>query len=104
MGSISGRKALKVIENLENILAIELLCAAQAFDFRRPLHSTPLLEACHELVRSRIDHAESDRLFYNDILQAQQIVREKQLPQAIINAAQAHQISLESPWEEMFEF
>jgi hypothetical protein len=43
-------------------------------------------------------------LFYNDILQAQQIVREKQLPQAIINAAQAHQISLESPWEEMFEF
>jgi histidine ammonia-lyase len=102
MGSISGRKALKVIENLENILAIELLCAAQAFDFRRPLHSTPLLEACHELVRSRIDHAESDRLFYNDILQAQAIVREKLLPQTIAATAQERQIPLESPWETLF--
>jgi len=102
MGSISGRKALKVIENLENILSIELLCAAQAFDFRRPLHSTPLLEACYELIRSRIDHAESDRLFYNDILQAQSIVREQMLPQTVAHAAENFQINLKSPWEEQF--
>ncbi|MCS7019455.1 MAG: histidine ammonia-lyase [Cytophagales bacterium] len=104
MGSISGRKALQVIENLENILAIELLCAAQAFDFRRPLRSTALLEACHELVRSHIDHAESDRLFYNDILQAQQIVREQWLPKTVAQAAARYHITLESPWQALFNF
>lgn len=104
MGSISGRKALKIIENLENILAIELLCAAQAFDFRRPLRSTPLLEACHELVRDRIDHAESDRLFYNDILRAQEIVREKLLPQAVAAAAKKYSVAWTSPWENLFDW
>ncbi|MCS6968793.1 MAG: histidine ammonia-lyase [Cytophagales bacterium] len=104
MGSISARKALQVIENLENILAIELLCAAQAFDFRRPLRSTPLLEACHELVRSRIDHAENDRLFYNDILQAQALVRQKMLVRATQEAATLHGIPLASPWEDLFSF
>lgn len=67
MGSISGRKALKIIDNLEKILAIELLCAAQAFDFRRPLKSGDVLEACHAKVRQHIDHADEDRVFADDI-------------------------------------
>src|SRR5690606_41602194 len=58
MGSISARKALQVIDNLEKILAIELLCAAQCFDCRRPLKSGESLEACHAVVRTYIDHAE----------------------------------------------
>src|SRR5690606_30796478 len=49
MGSTSASKSLQVIENLEKILAIELLCAAQCFDFRRPLKSGAMLEACHAL-------------------------------------------------------
>ncbi|MCK4979835.1 MAG: histidine ammonia-lyase, partial [Candidatus Delongbacteria bacterium] len=40
MGAISARKTLRIIGNLEKILAIELLCAAQALDFRRPLKSS----------------------------------------------------------------
>ncbi|MEO1450799.1 MAG: aromatic amino acid lyase, partial [Bacteroidota bacterium] len=67
MGSISGRKALRVCENLEKIQAIELLCAAQAFDFRRPLRSTPPMEALHTSVRQVVSHAKSDRLFAEDI-------------------------------------
>jgi len=51
MGAISARKALQVVRNLENILAVELVCAAQGFDFRRPLKSTKILNACHEFVR-----------------------------------------------------
>src|SRR5690606_31023850 len=54
MGSISGRKLIQVIDNLEYILAIELLYAAQAIDFRRPLKSSAVLEACHALVRSEV--------------------------------------------------
>lgn len=74
MGSISGRKALRVVENLEKILGIELLCAAQAFDFRRPLKSSAILESCHDLVREHIPHADDDRLFGQDIAVAIDLV------------------------------
>jgi histidine ammonia-lyase len=67
MGSISGRKLSGVLDNLHQILSIELLCAAQAFDYRRPLKSGAQLDACHEIIRSRIDHAEEDRIFSDDI-------------------------------------
>lgn len=77
MGSISGRKALEIIGNLEQILAIELLCAAQAFDFRRPLKSGAILEACHAHTRSKIDHAEEDRIFAKDIQKAHEVIESR---------------------------
>lgn len=83
MGSISGRKALQVIGNLEQILAIELLCAAQAFDFRRPLKSSETLEACHLHIRKMIDHAHADRIFADDIEKAHQIITERKLPKMV---------------------
>ena len=67
MGSIGGRKLLRVIENLKNILAVELLYGAQAVDFRRPLTSSKALEAVHQLVRSIVPFAEKDRIFGQDI-------------------------------------
>lgn len=67
MGSISGRKLAMILDNLHQILAIELLCAAQAFDYRRPLKSGPMLDVCHDLIRNVIDHAEEDRIFADDI-------------------------------------
>ncbi len=70
MGAVSARKLHRVLANLENILAVELLCAAQAFDYRRPLRSSPILEACHERVRGVIDHAEEDRVFMEDLEKA----------------------------------
>ena len=76
MGSISGRKLSGVLDNLHQVLAIELLCAAQAFDYRRPLKSGAQLEACHEIIRSRIDHAEEDSIFSDDIRIAADLVSE----------------------------
>jgi histidine ammonia-lyase len=67
MGSISGRKLHQVIDNLEYMQAIELLYAAQAIDFRRPLKSTPVIEACHALVRGKVPFIDHDRIFANDI-------------------------------------
>lgn len=81
MGSIGGRKTLRVIKNLENILAIELLCAAQAFDFRKPLRSSRFLDRVHDLIRERIDFAEEDRVFSLDVKKARQILQERSLPQ-----------------------
>jgi histidine ammonia-lyase len=67
MGSISGRKLNKVLDNLEFILAIELLSACQAIEFRRPLKSSEFLEFAHDYVREFVGFAEEDRIFAEDI-------------------------------------
>ena len=67
MGSISGRKALRVIDNLEKILAIELLTAAQAFEYRKPMKSGILLDKVHKELRKRVSFAKKDRVFADDI-------------------------------------
>jgi histidine ammonia-lyase len=97
MGSIGGRKALRVIENLEKILAIELLCAAQAMDFQRPLKSTPIIEAVHHSLRERVPHAHEDRIFAEDINAAIAFVRSGEM------LAIARQEGLQTDWEEQFE-
>lgn len=67
MGSISGRKLEMVLENLEYILAIELMTACQAIEFRRPLRSSSILEHAHEFVRQQVSFASEDRIFADDI-------------------------------------
>lgn len=67
MGSISGRKLARIIDNLENILGIELLTACQAIEFRRPLKSSALLEFAHDYVREHVSFASEDRIFGDDI-------------------------------------
>lgn len=64
MGSISGRKALQVIENVEKILGIELFCAAQAMDYHAPLKSGKMINSVYEFVRSKIGHLEEDQIMY----------------------------------------
>jgi len=102
MGSISGRKALTVIENVEKILAVELLCAAQAFDFRRPLKSSKILEQCHEIVRESIDHAVEDRIFGDDIVKCIDIIKSKKLANKTKEIAQEESINLEGEHHELF--
>jgi len=74
MGSISGRKLATILENLESILAIELMSACQAIEFRRPLKSSAILEVAHQYVRQHVGFAEEDRIFANDINRIQNII------------------------------
>lgn len=74
MGSISGRKLHQVIDNLEYIQAIELLYASQALEFRRPLQSGPVIEACQHLVREQVPMITDDRVFADDINQLHQLI------------------------------
>src|SRR5882757_2934852 len=76
MGSISGRKLNQVLDNLEYILAIELMSACQAIEFRRPLKSSEILEAAHEYARNFVQFASEDRIFANDINQLRAIIRD----------------------------
>lgn len=75
MGSISGRKLAKILDNLEFILAIELLSACQAIEFRQPLKSSAILEFAHDYVRQFVGFAEEDRIFAEDINKITSIIR-----------------------------
>lgn len=102
MGSISSRKALKIVDNLEKILGIELFCAAQGFDFRKPLKSGKLINDCHTYVRSKIEFAENDRVFSEDINQAIEIIQKKELVKLTNNQATENNIEFKNHDDENF--
>src|SRR3954465_6333812 len=60
-------KARRVLRNLENILAIELMCGAQGIDFRAPLSPGRGVRTAHERVRSIVPRLEGDRVLSPDI-------------------------------------
>lgn len=76
MGSISGRKLSQVLDNLEYILAIELMSACQAIEFRRPLKSSEILEATHDYVRNFVEFASEDRIFAEDVNRLRTIIQD----------------------------
>jgi histidine ammonia-lyase len=94
MGSISGRKLHQVLDNLEYIQAIELLYATQAIDFRRPLKSTPVIEACHSFARERVPFIQEDRIFSVDINQLHQLITNGSLLVTANETASKHNIKL----------
>lgn len=74
MGSIAARKLASVIANTQRVLAIELLCAAQAVDLLRPLRSSQALERVVQRVRDVVPFAEHDRVLYHDMEAVETIV------------------------------
>ncbi|MFL5584967.1 MAG: histidine ammonia-lyase [Gemmatimonadaceae bacterium] len=60
-------KARRVLRNLENILAIELMCGAQGIDFRAPLRPGRGVRTAHERVRDIVPRLEGDRVLSTDI-------------------------------------
>ncbi|NCI46446.1 histidine ammonia-lyase [Sediminibacterium soli] len=67
MGANAATKCLRVISNVEKVLAIELLSAAQAMEFRRPAVSSPVLEELLTAFRQKVSFNESDRLLHTDM-------------------------------------
>jgi histidine ammonia-lyase len=67
MGMTGALKLRNIVENVERIVGIELMCAAQAVEFRRPLRSSPKLEQVHESVRTVVPRLEQDRVLATDI-------------------------------------
>lgn len=67
MGANGATKCLRVVNNLENILAIELLTACQALDLRRPLKSSQKIEEIWAAYRKVITFNDADRILADDI-------------------------------------
>ena len=77
MGSISGRKCIEVIENLEKILAIELLHSAQALEFRRPNKFSSPIEKTLIYIREKVKKLENDRILSYDIEKIVELIQKK---------------------------
>jgi len=83
MGSVGAVQLLDILENVERVLAIELLTAAQALDYRLPLRPGRGVEIAHETVRETIPHRESDYLFEDDIDESLAFVRDDALLESV---------------------
>jgi histidine ammonia-lyase len=68
MGANSATKVKRIVDNLETILAIELLNAAQALEFRRPLKSSPFLESLVQMYRTEVSFMEEDKVLHDEIV------------------------------------
>ncbi|NXA75382.1 HUTH lyase, partial [Thryothorus ludovicianus] len=77
MGGWAARKALRVIEHVEQVLAIELLAACQGIEFLRPLRTTTPLEKVYDLVRSVVRPWIKDRFMAPDIEAAHRLLVEQ---------------------------
>jgi histidine ammonia-lyase len=67
MGSISGRQFNQILGNIEKILAIELMYATQAMEFRRPNTFSEIIENNFKIIRSKVAKLEEDRILKDDI-------------------------------------
>ncbi len=74
MGANAATKCLRVINNVEKVLAIELLSAAQALDFRRPAQSSATVEELHSSFRKIVSFNEEDRVLHDDMIRAVEFV------------------------------
>ena len=83
MGSISALKLLSVLQNVEHVLAVEFLTAAQALDFRSPMKPGRGVQMAHELLREQIGHAHKDYEVRNDLETCADILRRGALATAV---------------------
>jgi len=74
MGANAATKCLRVIDNVEKVLAIELLSAAQALDFRRPAKSSEPIEKLVAALREKVSFVAVDRLMHPDMVTATQFI------------------------------
>ncbi len=76
MGANAATKCLRVVENVEKVLAIELLTAVQALEYRRPLRSSPEIEKIVSSFREKVSFNEADRVLRDDMVKAVEFLGE----------------------------
>lgn len=77
MGANAATKLYRIIENCFTIQGIELLNAAQAFEFRRPLKSSPILEEVFESYRQKVNFVNDDTYLHPLMMESIKFVKEK---------------------------
>lgn len=83
MGANAATKCFRVIENVEKVLAIELLTAAQALDFRRPLKSSPVIENFVAMYREKVSFNSEDRVLHTDMVASIDFIKSFIIPETM---------------------
>lgn len=86
MGATAALKLAQIHDHVRTVLAIELLCAAQGLDLRRPLHTTPPLERVHAVIRSAVPAMMVDRPLAPDIAAVRALIDDGSLAAAAVRA------------------
>jgi len=85
MGTIAARKAREILKNVENVIAIEFLCASQGMDFRLPQKGGQGTRIAHEYIRKHVPHLDSDRILYPEINKIQELIHKGDLLKEVEN-------------------
>lgn len=75
MGTIAARKMGQIVENVEKVIAMELLSASQGLDLLRPLVPSGIIEKALKHVRTKVPFAQQDRIFAHDVEMILQMIR-----------------------------
>ncbi|MCW5807774.1 MAG: histidine ammonia-lyase, partial [Deltaproteobacteria bacterium] len=86
MGATAALKLATIHDHVRTVLAIELLCAAQGLDLRRPLRSTNAIEAVHAAIRRRVPWMPEDRPLAPDIAAVRTLIDDGTLVAAVAGA------------------
>lgn len=79
MGANAATKAYRIVNNLYSILAVELITATQALQFRRPLQTSSALEQFVNTFRQAVPFIERDRVLHDDMVRAEKFLKEVKL-------------------------
>ncbi|HDP54446.1 MAG TPA: histidine ammonia-lyase [Bacteroidetes bacterium] len=80
MGANAATKLLRVVDNVERVLAVELLNASQALEFRRPAKTSPLLETVIANYRKAVKFVEEDVVMYKEMDKSLEFIKSTDLP------------------------
>ena len=83
MGTISARKCKEIIKNAEQVIAIELLCVAQALDLFTNMKPGEGTLAAYTVIRNAVSHLDADRILHKDIDEVKQLMRNGQILDAV---------------------
>jgi histidine ammonia-lyase len=83
MGTISARKCREIIKNAEQVIAIELLCGAQALDLFTNMKPGEGTLAAYTVIRNAVPHLDADRILHIDIDAVKQLMRNNKILEAV---------------------
>jgi len=83
MGTISARKCREIIKNAEQVIAIELLCGAQALDLFTNMKPGEGTLAAYTIIRNAVPHLDGDRILHKDIDAVKQLMRNNKILDAV---------------------
>lgn len=92
MGTIAARKFQSIVNNAQNVIAMEILSACQALDLIAPLKPSAGVKIAFDLVRKSVPFAKEDRIFAKDVVRINELIESRNL----INAVTKHVGPLES--------